>query len=104
MKVKRLAVVGLVALVALVVTVGLAGAGSYTTGFESFTTGTVDGQDGWHSAVPGDIPALPNGYDQAVVDNSGFTPQDGGAGFGTNSLRVSNAYTEPSGEFFYQTY
>ncbi len=90
------------AAVALLLTiVGAAGAGSYTTGLEAFNLGTVDGQDGWHSAVPGDIPALPNGYDQAVVNTSSFGSP---AGFGTKALRVSNAYTEPSGEFFFQTY
>jgi hypothetical protein len=101
---KRLAI-GAVALFALLTMVGLAGADTYTTDFESptFTASSVDGQDGWHSAVPGDIPALPNGYDQAVVDNSGFG-QDGGPGFGDLSLRVSNAYSEPTDEFFYQTY
>jgi len=44
---------------------------------------------------------LPNGYDQAIVDNSGYG-QDGEAGFGNQSLRMSNAYT--NGEFFYHTY
>ena len=91
----------LAALALLLTIVGAAGAGSYTTGLETFNLGTVDGQDGWHSAVPGDIPALPNGYDQAVVDTSSFGSP---AGFGTKALRVSNAYTEPSGEFFFQTY
>lgn len=101
MSIKRLAAIAAVALVAVLTTVGLAGAGTYTTGFESFNLGTVIGQNGWHSAMPGDIPALPNGYDQAVVDTSSFGSP---SGFGTKALRVSNAYTEPSGEFFFQTY
>ena len=47
---------------------------------------------------PGDIPALPLGYDQQVVPVSGI-PR-----FGTQSLRHSNAYNEPTGELFFQTY
>ncbi|MDA0163271.1 DUF11 domain-containing protein [Solirubrobacter ginsenosidimutans] len=80
---------------------GVAVADSVTTNFEpfGFSPGSVNGQDGWTSAKPGDIPALPFGYDQAVVVNSGAPPA-----FGTQSLRHSNAYNEPTGEFFYQTY
>jgi len=80
---------------------GVAAADTVTTTFEppTFHLGTVDGQDGWHSAVPGDIPALPLGYDQAVVANSGAPPA-----FGSQSLRHSNAFNEPTGEFFFQTY
>jgi uncharacterized repeat protein (TIGR01451 family) len=65
----------------------------------TFHPGSVAGQDGWRSAVPGDVPALPNGYDQEVVTNVG-TP----AAFGLQSLRLSNRYTDPTGEFFFQTY
>lgn len=103
MNIKRLMAIGAVAVAALLMMAGAVGADTYATGFESptFNLGTVDGQDGWHSAVPGDIPALPNGYDQAVVDNSSFGSP---VGFGAQSLRLSNAYTEPSGEFFFQTY
>jgi uncharacterized repeat protein (TIGR01451 family) len=80
---------------------GVAAADTVTTTFEptTFQPGSVDGQDGWHSAVPGDIPALPFGYDQEVVANSGAP-----SAFGSQSLRHSNAYNEPTGEFFYQTY
>jgi uncharacterized repeat protein (TIGR01451 family) len=77
---------------------GVAVADSVTTNFDAFNLGTVNGQAGWHSAVPGDVPALPNGYDQAVV------PSGGVAGFGTQSLRHSNAYSENTGEFEFQTY
>jgi uncharacterized repeat protein (TIGR01451 family) len=80
---------------------GVAVAQTVTTDFEpssGFTTGSVDLQVGWHSAVPGDIPALPLGYDQNVVG------VDGIPGVGTQSLRHSNAYNEPTGELFYQTY
>ena len=80
---------------------GVAVADSVTTTFEpsTFVPGSVNGQDGWTSAKPGDIPALPFGYDQAVVVNSGAP-----SAFGTQSLRHSNAYNEATGEFFYQTY
>ena len=77
---------------------GVAGADTVTTNFDAFNLGTVNGQAGWHSAVPGDVPALPNGYDQAVV------PSGGVAGFGAQSLRHSNAYSENTGEFEFQTY
>jgi uncharacterized repeat protein (TIGR01451 family) len=68
---------------------------------------TVKGQDGWKSAVPGDIPSLPEGYDQQVVVNSGAP-----AAFGGQSLRLSNGYNQEPGtpenpnpaEFHYQTY
>jgi len=69
-----------------------------TTAFEGFALGTVHNQFGWHSAIPGNVPALPFGYDQSVVNVSGIP------GFGTKSLRHSNAYNEPTGEFKYQTY
>ena len=74
-------------------------ADTVTTGFEppAFTPGSVDGQDGWKSAAPGDVPALPEGYDQEVVTNSGVP-----TAFGLQSLRMSNAFT--NGEFFFQTY
>src|SRR4030095_4309492 len=62
-------------------------ADTVTTTFEGFELGTVNGQDGWKSAVPGDIPSLPNGYDQAVVANT-----DAPAAFGSKSLRISNGY------------
>ena len=80
---------------------GVASADTVTTNFEppTFHPGSVNGQDGWMSATNTDIPALPNGYDQEVVVNSGAP-----AAFGTQSLRMSNRYTEPSGEFKFQTY
>jgi uncharacterized repeat protein (TIGR01451 family) len=77
---------------------GVAVADTVTTNFDGFNLGTVNGQDGWHSAVPGNVPALPNGYDQAVVSSGGV------AGFGARSLRHSNAYSENTGEFEFQTY
>ena len=80
---------------------GVALGDTVTTNFEPpiFHLGSVNGQDGWTSAEPGDIPALPDGYDQAVVDvSSRGIPE-----FGTQSLRHSNAYNEPSEEFHFLT-
>ena len=86
---------------------GFAAADSVTTTFEPPTfqaNESVNGQGGWKSAVPGDIPSLPFGYDQLVVANSPGTP----AAFQSQSLRQSNAYgTAPSTfppEYHYQTY
>ena len=72
---------------------------------------SVNGQSGvggfpWKSAPPGAIPACvpapTNGqYDQAVVANT-VAPTGEPPGFGSQSLRMSNACA--SGEFFYQTY
>ena len=72
---------------------------------------SVNGQSGvggfpWKSAPPGAIPACvptpTNGqYDQAVVANT-VAPAGEPPGFGSQSLRMSNACA--SGEFFYQTY
>jgi uncharacterized repeat protein (TIGR01451 family) len=83
---------------------GVAVADKVTTTFETFNPGTVNGQDGWHSAMrlpddpPPSVPALPRGYDQDVV------PSGGVPGFGNQSLRHSNAYSENTGEFEFQTY
>src|SRR6478752_5052202 len=81
---------------------GVALADTVTTDFEPFALGSVNGQAGWKSAAPGDIPSLPNGYDQSVVQNSGGVP----AGFGGKSLRMSNAYNPDPGtsppQFHYQ--
>jgi len=63
-------------------------ADSAATDFESFTTGSVNGQDGW---------GITGSYDVEVVDNTyGF------ATFGDKSLRISNAVT--SGSFGDQTF
>ena len=87
---------------------GVAAADPVATTFEppTFTANlSVNGQDGWKSAVPGDIPSLPNGYDQRVVVNASV---GGPAAFGLQSLRLSNAYgTGPDTfppEYHYQTY
>jgi uncharacterized repeat protein (TIGR01451 family) len=88
---------------------GTAMADTVSTSFEGFAPGTVNQagplpwaptykQTGWHSATADAIPGLPGGYDQAVV------PSGGVPGFGTQSLRHSNAKNEPTAEFLYQTY
>jgi hypothetical protein len=83
---------------------GVSVADTVTTNFDGFNPGTVNGQDGWHSAMrlpddpPPSVPALPRGYDQDVV------PSGGVSGFGAQSLRHSNAYSENTGEFEFQTY
>lgn len=100
-------------------------ADSVTTNFEDFNTcpapqpvfaacGTVDGQDGWKSAVPGDIPSLPQGYDQQVVLNAAVPGLPAPMSFGNKSLRISNGYGTESEqscnfqcfppEFHFQTY
>jgi uncharacterized repeat protein (TIGR01451 family) len=82
---------------------GVVVADTLTTTFEptAFHTGSVAGQNGWLSAVPGNIPNF-EGYDQEVVSTEGFpgAPSD----FGAQSLRHSNARGAVTGEFFYQTY
>ena len=114
----RRAIVGLFAIVVgIAVPCGVALADTVTTDFEAPTfhacpepepvfaaCGTVDGQNGWHSAVPGNIPSLPQGYDQQVVVNGSFGAP---ASFGGQSLRLSNGYSTFNAgppEFFYQTY
>ena len=65
----------------------------FSTTWRHRTTGSVNGQDGWHSlSVP---PHLTKGYDQEVVDNATYGGQnpetaDLVPSFGAQSLRVSN--------------
>ncbi len=76
-----------------------------------FHLGSVNGQSGvggfpWKSAPLGAIPSCNptptlGQYDQAVVANT-VAPTGEPPGFGSQSLRMSNACA--SGEFFYQTY
>ena len=56
-------------------------ADTYSQNFESFTLGTVNGQDGWSMTGPYDV----------EVDGS-----FGHAAFGTKSLRISDAVTSGS--------
>jgi uncharacterized repeat protein (TIGR01451 family) len=114
----RRTIIGSLAMVSIaLLPCGVAAADTVTTNFEAppfhacsspqpvfAACGTVNGQNGWHSAVPGNIPSLPQGYDQQVVVNSSFGPPPS---FGGQSLRLSNGYgTFNAGppEFFYQTY
>ena len=63
----------------------LADGSTYSTNFENFTVGDVNGQDGWTSGHGSSICPL---YDVGVVPNTyGYT------NFGTQSLRISNAIT-----------
>jgi hypothetical protein len=57
-----------------------------TISFENppYTTGSIDGQDGWSATNPS--------IDEAVVDNTPY----GYSGLGSQSLRISNAYTDTS--------
>jgi hypothetical protein len=65
-----------------------------TENFDAFTLGSPDGQSGWQA--DGSAGAGCATYDHAIVANPGI------AGFGTNSLRMSNAVT--SGCFGDQTF
>ena len=88
-------------------------AGAVITLFEPilFHPGSINGQTGvgggpWKSApigaIPACVPTPTNGqYDQEVVPNT-VAPTGEPPGFGSQSLRMSNACG--SGEFFYQTY
>jgi uncharacterized repeat protein (TIGR01451 family) len=92
---------------------GVALADSVTSNFDTFNLGTVNGQQGWKSAAPGDITTGPGGqgspgcvttggqFDQAVVNTAGY-PNGAASGFGAKALRFSNLCA--SGEFSFQTY
>lgn len=81
---------------ALVWIVATVFADSSTIDFESYSLGTVNGQDGWSSTgAAGSGCAL---YDHMIVDSTPF----GYSSFGTQSLRISNAVT--SGCFGDQTF
>jgi uncharacterized repeat protein (TIGR01451 family) len=104
--------IALAAAVSMVLLVSGVAAASITL-FEEplFDLGSVNGQSGvggfpWKSAplgaIPACVPTPTNGqYDQAVVANSVAPPGDP-PGFGSQSLRMSNACA--SSEFFNQTY
>jgi uncharacterized repeat protein (TIGR01451 family) len=103
---------------------GVVLADSVETNFESFTVChppapvfaaacTVNGQDGWKSALPNQVGGeLTLGYDQQVVNNGELYRYPGThpapASFGTQSLRLSNAYNPNENsyppEFEGQTY
>ena len=108
----RNAIVGVFVFVAGVALLpsGVAVADSVTSNFDTFTPGTVNGQQGWKSATPGQITVdqgspgcvLTGGkFDQEVVDTSGY-PNGAASGFAPQALRFSNLCG--SGEFSFQTY
>jgi len=74
--------------VAFLMGVTAARAATYSTGFENFTPGDVDGQDGWTSGFIGQGGATTALFDVKIVLNT-----YGYASFGTQSLRISNATT-----------
>jgi uncharacterized repeat protein (TIGR01451 family) len=111
----RQTIVGLFAFVAGIALLpgGVAAADSVTSNFDTFNVGTVNAQQGWKSAAPGDITTGPNGqgspgcvttggqFDQAVVNTAGY-PNGAASGFAPQALRFSNLCA--SGEFSFQTY
>lgn len=135
---RRAAIVRLLATLAgtTLLLCGVAVADTVTTDFNGFQScpspvpvfaacGTVNGQgsatpqppqihcaapvvDCWKSAVPGNIPSLPQGYDQQVVTNGAIPGAPAPASFGAKSLRIANAYgTAPDTvppEYHFQTY
>ncbi len=91
---KLSAVLGSAGLIAALVVAPVAAASLLNIDFESYTLGTINGQDGWTSlGAAGSGCAV---YDHEV-DGSG-----GVVGFGNQSLRISNAVT--SGCFGDQTF
>jgi hypothetical protein len=81
----------LVALVVLsAVFIGSSYADTKGINFESpaYTTGSINGQNGWGGQNPPGIPINP-GIDQAIVTNGSGAP----ASFGAQSWRLSNFYT-----------
>src|SRR5258707_15324596 len=84
---KRFALIG--AVLAVFVLGGIISADILTINFEApqYTTGSIDGQNGWAGTLGGPInPAI----DQAVVANWPGRP----ASFALQSWRMSNAYTD----------
>lgn len=79
----------------LVLFAGVVLADSFTINFESYTPGTVDGQDGWKSTGAA-------GLDGAVFDHQIAANSGAPSSFGTRSFRISNAVT--SGSFSNQTF
>ncbi len=88
----QLAALGVAVLMALMA--GIASADTNTINFETYSLGTVDGQDGWVST--GSVGGGCAMYDVEVDSSFGYGT------FGTKSLRISNAAT--SGCFTDQTY
>ena len=87
MRFSRRTVASLCVTVVAMVFAGGAVADTATIDFESYALGSIDGQDGWSSTGP---------YDHEVDGSNGVS------GFGSRSLRISNAVT--SGAFGDQTF
>ena len=86
--------VALVAVAATaVVFIGLTYADSNSINFEAptYSTGSIQGQNGWGGETPPGIPINP-GIDQAIVANGFGAP----ASFGGQSWRLSNTFTSGS--------
>ena len=100
MKIKRLTTLGAFAAIAVFTSTLLfsASADSNSINFEAptYTTGSINGQDGW-SSLGSAMMGCAN-YDHAVAANGISAP----ASFGGQSLRISNAVT--SGCFGDQTF
>ncbi|MBI2766834.1 MAG: hypothetical protein HYX53_13115 [Chloroflexi bacterium] len=87
MKKKKLTILGAALTAAFGAAFGVAFADSISINFETYTAGTINGQDGWSSTgAAGSGCAV---YDHEVVNNGVGAP----ASFGTKSLRISNAVT-----------
>src|SRR5690242_10301751 len=71
---------------------GVASADSMTIDFESYSTGTIDGQNNWHGGENGTDPqtygAINPLLDQSIVSTPGYP------GCGNQSWRISNAFTD----------
>ena len=72
---------------AVLLTAPLAHADSASWDFESFNPGSIAGQQGW---------LMSGGYDVAVADTTPPSVIPAPAGFGSRSLRISNAVTDPA--------
>ncbi|HEY5142485.1 MAG TPA: hypothetical protein VII98_03190 [Solirubrobacteraceae bacterium] len=83
----------LAAFAALLLAAPLAHAETASWDFESFNPGPISGQQGW---------LMSGGYDVAIADTTPPSAIPAPAGFGSKSLRISNAVTDPA--FWDQAY
>ena len=97
---KIAALVGVVALVAVACKPAVTGTTTGPTNFESYNTGTVDGQNGWMSTGAAGNGCATYDHQISTVAASGTMPSI--YGFGNKSLRISDAVT--SGCFGDQTF
>ena len=76
-----------------------------TTDFDgSYTVGTVNVQDGWKSACPGDIPSLPKGMTRQVVANSWRSRLHSVADRCAFQTHTTQTRQRPPPEYDFQTY